>query len=545
MGSTSRRDRRRLLMLVAGGAALVCGRDAHAQELLAEWDSQHGGQKAWDQFANAMALLGDVDGDGWPEIVVGARNYDLSGAYPETGAVFVLSTKDGSILRKDVGAARTGHLGNALDAGVDLDQDGVPDYIAGAPEERGSRVMGGRVHAWSGATGAELYVLDGERFSDSFGHDVTFVDDLDGDGTEEIAVVAVWWDDASGGLGQCGRGYCYSGRSGTLLWTFDGTQQDQWIYSCCPLDDFNGDGIAEVGFGSIGTGAGLAGEGTFDVVDGASGQSLLQIAGENAKDSFGRCGRIGDVNRDGVRDVVIGAPGHSTAGLGAGRVYVVSGSTYSRIFTFDGTAASEFFGGVSPRFGDFDANSDGWPDVVVGSGNRVRTGCMLGVQLVYDGRTGRLLYEYRARPEIGLDDLFGLSGTPIGDVTGDGVSDVVIGANGGFSSIGGLEGRAYLFACRQLFLQADQVEYQPNDPITLELRGGSPGALGLIAVVAIDGAPLFAPVAFAPLDANGELAYSDVADPSLSGLTIELQGFCQKPTLRGALGTVVETIRFQ
>ncbi|MBL8841769.1 MAG: FG-GAP repeat protein [Planctomycetes bacterium] len=358
--------RRGFGLIVAVGSARIGTSEAHAQELLAEWDSQHGLAKVDDQFGNSMAPLGDLDADGWPEVIIAAYKYNTSGAFPEAGAAFVMSTKDGSFLRSHFGSAKFGLFGNAVDGGADLDGDGVADYIVGAPVERGRQNSSGRVHVYSGATGAELYALDGERFSDSFGHDVSFVDDLDGDGTCEVVVVARWWDDPVAGLGQCGRGYCYSGRRGTLLWTFDGTQQDQWMYSCCPLDDYDNDGIPEVGFGSIGTGSGAAGEGTFDVVSGASGQSLLQIAGESAKDSFGRCGRIGDVDRDGARDVVIGAPGHSTAGVFAGRVYVVSGSTYSRLFTFDGPAASEFFGGVPPRFGEFDANGDGWTDIVIG-----------------------------------------------------------------------------------------------------------------------------------------------------------------------------------
>ncbi len=517
---------------------------AHAQEILAEWDSKHS-TGAWDGFGNDVAVLGDINFDGWIDVLVGSFNYDVSGPAYEDGAAFVVSTQDGSFLRQHFGSARFGRFGFALDGGPDLDGDGVSDYAVGAPLERGKQAMSGRVHVFSGATGAVLYVLDGERNGDDFGYDLSFVGDLDGDGASELVVVAEWWDDYSLGLGQCGRAYCYSGRTGATLWTVEGVQQDQMLARCCPMEDFNGDGVPEVGLGSIGSGSGSAGEGTFDVIDGKTGLSLQRIAGQNALEQFGHCGQTGDIDGDGVRDLLIGAPNWPAPSTRSGRVYVISGATLAELHHFDGEAKDEFLGAISLRFGEFDANGDGWDDIAFGAVNRVRDGCAPGVESLYCGRTFRLLYELRAQPIHGIDDLLGVAGTPIADLNGDRTLDAIVTAYGGLGGGGGLAGRVYLVGMKPIFLQGNQSEYHSGDSITLRLTGGAPGVLGLIAVVSVDGVPLFQPVAFAALDSFGELTYSDVADSTLSGLTIEVQGFCQKATGRGALFSVPEAIEFR
>ncbi|MBL8842084.1 MAG: FG-GAP repeat protein [Planctomycetes bacterium] len=534
----------RSVVLVAFVAVGVGSHDASAQQILAEWDSQHS-TGAWDLFGNDIAVLGDVNGDGWVDVLVGSLGYDVSGANYEDGAAFVVSTQDGSFLRQHFGSARFGRFGLALDGGPDLDGDRVPDYAVGAPLERGKQAMSGRVHVFSGATGAVLYVLDGERNGDDFGYDLSFVGDLDGDGASELVVVAEWWDDYSLLLGQCGRAYCYSGRTGATLWTVEGVQQDQMLARCCPMDDFNGDGVPEVGLGSIGSGSGSAGEGTFDVIDGKTGFALQRIAGQNALEQFGHCGQTGDIDGDGVRDLLIGAPNWPVPSTRSGRVYVVSGATLAELHHFDGEAKNEYLGAISMRFGQFDANGDGWPDIVFGAAARARAGCSQGVESFYCGRTFRLLYELRAQPVHGIDDTLGVTGGTVGDVDGDGFPDAIVTAYGGAGGGGGGAGRVYLVGMKPIFLQGDRSEYTSGDSITLRLTGGAPGVLGLIAVVSVDGVPLFQPVSLAALDSFGELTYSDVADPTLAGLTIEVQGLCQKPTGRGVLFSVPETIEFR
>lgn len=538
--------RSRVVLAIACSVALTDR--APGQDLIDHWDSKHGARRPDDLFGTGVVLLGDVDQDGWPEVAVASCGYDVSHRDALEGAVFVVSTKDGSFVQQQFGSAKQGRLGWSIDAGADLDGDGVPDYVAGAPQEAGKQVASGRVHVWSGADGHELHVFDGQRSYDDLGRCVVLVDDVDLDGTRDIVAVAPQWDDLAAGVSQCGRGYCWSGRTGALLWTFDGMRPYQAMSSCCPLDDWNGDGVPEVGFGSTGTGTGPLGlgEGQFEVVDGRDGAPLLRLDGEHVNDGFGWCGRTADIDRDGVRDVLIGAPSHSTAAFLAGRLYLYSGATFALLRVVDGEAPNEYLGYQPQRFGELDADGDGWNDLVFGCPNRPCADGKIGVQQIRSGRTGRLLCELRSRPEWTMADAFGTGAAPVGDLTGDGLADLVVGACGGDGQPpSGSEGHAYLFGMKRIFVQCDRLAYYPGDAITLQLRGGRQGSLGLIAAVSIDGAPIFETVAFAPLDAYGELTVSDVADSSLSGLTVEFMGFCQKEGGRGVWTSAVDFVHFR
>ncbi len=158
---------------------------------------------------------------------------------------------------------------------------------------------------------------------------------------------------------------------------------------------------------------------------------------------------------------------------------------------------------------------------LLGSGMRRMDGCDGGVALLISGRTGRLLYEFRSLTSDGIGSGFGQGVSQIGDVDGDGRPKLLIGAV--WATVpGGRKGGGcgYVFSCHRVFLQANQVEYADGDLIAIDLRGGTPGVLGLIEVIDIDGVPTEIPLVVAPMDANGELNYSDLTDPTLAGLTV-------------------------
>ncbi|HEY1491475.1 MAG TPA: FG-GAP-like repeat-containing protein, partial [Steroidobacteraceae bacterium] len=146
---------------------------------------------------------------------------------------------------------------------------------------------------------------------------------------------------------------------------------------------------------------------------------LHEWRGEAANDQFGWIARnVGDVDGDGIADVVVSAPTHGAAASNAGKIYVYSGGSGALLWSADGLAGEQLGTGVEAAG---DTNHDGIPDVVA-SGPYAG-----GVARVYSGRDGRVLHEFRA-PRA--DESFGNHVAGAGDVDGDGYADVIVGSPG-------------------------------------------------------------------------------------------------------------------
>ncbi|MCA9773840.1 MAG: hypothetical protein KC466_15590, partial [Myxococcales bacterium] len=190
--------------------------------------------------------------------------------------------------------------------------DGLTDFIVGAyGYTRDTLVQIGRAYV-CGGDGTILRTFEGVAALDLFGYAVGGAGDIDADGRPDVIVGSWGYDGAAGG--GTGRAYWYSGATGALLRTFEGT-------------------------------------GTADFAGTA-------VAG------------LGDVDADGTADQVVGAPGfNGAAGLDTGRAYVLSGATGAVIETIDGDAAGAKF--ATTLAGTFEAG-DGAPtaDFIVGAPDR-------------------------------------------------------------------------------------------------------------------------------------------------------------------------------
>lgn len=143
---------------------------------------------------------------------------------------------------------------------------------------------------------------------------------------------------------------------------------------------------------------------------------IREWRGESAGDQFGWIARnVGDVDGDGITDIVTSAPTH---GAHAGRIYVYSVGSGRLLWSADGKPGDELGSGVE---GIGDTNGDGIPDVAASgpSGS--------GVAYIYSGRDGQILQTFQSAR---ADELFGNHISGIGDVDGDGHADLIIGAPG-------------------------------------------------------------------------------------------------------------------
>ena len=155
--------------------------------------------------------------------------------------------------------------------------------------------------------------------------------------------------------------------------------------------------------------------------------------GEAKGDQFGWIARrIGDVDRDGVNDLVTSAPTHLVDGQPAGRVYVYSGKTGKLLWSQTGPAGGRLGIGVECAG---DTNADGIPDVVAAAPGA-------GKAYVYSGKDGKTLLTLGAGDP---NENFGRHASGAGDINGDGYADVIIGAPGN-NTAGQGAGRAYVYS---------------------------------------------------------------------------------------------------
>lgn len=177
--------------LNAGVAILSWANDALAP---ATYLAVPAGETVNPGFGRAMAGVGDTDGDGGDDLVIGAPRSDVAG--PDAGAVYLYrggAAFDGVPDRVVRGESAGGQLGAALAAAGDFDRNGLADFAAGAPLGNPGGGATGRVYLHLGARPGEEVppiVLDGVQGSERFGATLAHLRDMDGDGFDELAIGA-------------------------------------------------------------------------------------------------------------------------------------------------------------------------------------------------------------------------------------------------------------------------------------------------------------------------------------------------------------------
>jgi hypothetical protein len=175
----------------------------------------------------------------------------------------------------------------------------------------------------------------GESANDQFGWVARKLGDVDADGISDFVTSAP--TSAAGGANS-GRIYVYSSGTGSLRWSANGRPGDRLGIGAEAAGDINRDGVTDVI-------AGAPGGGYASVYSGVDGKILLTVKAEDPSDAFGRQATgAGDVDQDGFADFVVGAPNNDAGGNNAGRAYLYSGKDGRVLLTLTGERAGDNFG---------------------------------------------------------------------------------------------------------------------------------------------------------------------------------------------------------
>ncbi len=380
--------------------------------------ASYSGDSIADAFGNGVGGAGDVDQDGFPDLIVGAPGDDNNGA--ESGVARIISGKNGAILFQFDGDAAGDTLGHAVVGVGDVDADGSFDVAVGAHNGLSG---GGYVRLFSGKDGSPIRTLATGVPFDAYGWAVSEAGDVNNDGFADVIAGA---PHEKTGAFEGGLARVSSGKDGTSLFSFHGTGSGYWLgWAVDCLGDVDMDGFADLAVGVPHENLAGANSGAIRIYSGQSGALIRSIAGAGQDHNLGRSvAAVGDIDLDGTPDFVAGEPFASTVVPEGGRARVISGWTGQDVFVVDGNAHAGHLGFAVAGPGDVDG--DGVPDVAVGAPNDGGASIFFGRVYVISGQSGVV------QDAIGVDTAnvseFGVALAAVDDVDGDGIGDLLAGA---------------------------------------------------------------------------------------------------------------------
>jgi hypothetical protein len=407
----------------------------------------------------AVAGAGDTDGDGFSDVMVGARLYSHDQSME--GAAFIFKgsgqgviTANPLIIESNQVDARLGH---ALSSAGDVNGDGFADVAIGAYQyDKGSSNEGAVFIHYGSPTGiqsAPALTLESDQAEANFGISVACAGDVNGDGFADLIAGARYY---SKGQNHEGAAWVYHGSKTGLdpihASTLESNQADAWMGSAvASAGDVNGDGYSDVVVGAYAFDNGQKDEGSVFVwhgrADGVlkSTEKSITIDDNSERQILGRSvSAAGDVNGDGFGDIIVGAPGYMND---KGCVFIFHGSPNGienvPTLKLEGSFLLGQFGFSSSGGGD--VNGDGYDDVIIGSIKYSNGEEEEGAAFLYYGSPAGINEQSKVTIEGNKSEIyFGFSVSNNFDTNNDGYNDIVIGTK--CSDVSGpLEGEAHVY----------------------------------------------------------------------------------------------------
>jgi hypothetical protein len=464
---------------------------------LSSLDSTQGfvikGIDAYDRSGRSVSGAGDVNGDGIDDLIVGISHIDWSGlreagesyvvfganSFPDSLNLADLNGSNGFVIK---GIDAGDNSGSSVSGAGDVNGDGMDDFIIGAPgADPDGNINAGKSYVVFGATtfadslnladlnGSNGFVIRGIDAYDRSGFSVSGAGDVNGDGMDDL-IIGISHFDLSG-LREAGESYVVfgansfpgilnlAGLNGSNGFVINGIDAgDNSGFSVSGAGDVNGDGIDDLIIGApFADPNGNSSAGESYVVFGANTlPASLNLADLNGSNGFVINGidivdesgysvsGARDVNGDGIDDLIVGAP---DGYFGYGESYVVFGANAfndslnladlngSNGFVIRGIDECHHLGRSVSGAGD--VNGDGINELIIGAPGANGNGYAGESYVVFGSNT----FPVRLSPVdlngsngfvingIGAGDYSGFSVSGAGDVNGDGIDDLIIGAD--------------------------------------------------------------------------------------------------------------------
>ena len=491
------------------------------------------GSGSFDRSGRSVSSAGDVNGDGIDDFLIGGYFADHSGKNNAGETYVVFGTDQGFSAELDLsslngtngftiqGIDSDDRMGFSVSAAGDVNGDGIDDIIVGAfAADPGSNSQAGESYVIFGTNsgfaatfdpstlnGTNGFVINGTNADDRSGYVVSSAGDVNGDGIDDLLIGAYHAD--PGGNSDAGATYvvfgtdqgfsssidlsALNGSNGFVLNGLDAGDESGFLASAA--GDVNGDGIDDIIIGAamadpngngdsgeayvvFGTNAGFSSSFDLSTLNGTNGFVINGIA---INDETGALvSSAGDINGDGIDDLLIGAPNANSA---SGSTYVVFGTDQgfsasidlssldgTNGFALTGLASGDHSGESAASAGDI--NGDGIDDLIIGAWDADPNGTRSGETYVVfgtdqgfaanfdlstlDGTNGFVING------IDVNDRSGFSVSSAGDVNGDGIDDLLIGAYSADANGNNESGQSYI-----IFGRADFADVVTNGAMTV------------------------------------------------------------------------------
>ncbi|MCF0051946.1 FG-GAP-like repeat-containing protein [Dyadobacter sp. LJ53] len=402
------------------------------------------GNQIGAQAGYAVSSAGDVNGDGYSDVLVGAPFFD-SGETNE-GVVFVYHGSASGLSANAVVTLQSNQneaqFGTSVSSAGDLNKDGYSDVIIGAPfYTKGETKEGAAMVYYGSALGlnSAATILESNQLNAKFGRAVEGLGDVNGDGFSDVIVGAPLYD-----KGQIDEGavFIYHGSAaGINLLAANMLESNQvkaqYGYVTAGAGDVNGDGYNDVIVGAYAYDKGHDNEGAVFVhlgsAVGVNSNASVVLEGNQINAQYGwSAATAGDVNGDGYSDIMVGSYLYDYGQTNEGAVFVYHGSAQgikaSAAIRLESNQPEAKQGIAVACAGD--VNGDGYSDVMIGIWQYDKGESNEGAVVIHHGSPNGLISSPASTLESNQADAgMGWSVKSAGDVNGDGYSDIITGAH--------------------------------------------------------------------------------------------------------------------